>query len=308
MKVLYLLFLFSISFATNSNAQLWEKFKKKTKDKISERVIDKVENEISEDIANRAMKNLDNLYENLWRKSYNEANGEDLNEAEFEEMISTMGDDLNEALGELNKAADVPDQYVFNIIVDYTSLDENGNQVRSEMYFSRTEGIMGIRAITDDKESIIVMDAENDLMVIYNDNGRKKTAQAIPAMFTMTSALAMTSEEAITYRMPLSPTGRTKNIAGYRSKEYIGEDEDRTYTIYMSSELPFDWRNSYGELLKSIVPAMYDENEQKFEGMMMKSIDRNKDSGKESHWEVNKISKLRTSIVKSDYEFKGLEN
>lgn len=294
--------------ATTGEAQIWKKLKKNVEDKISERIEDKVVNEISEDIADRAMNNIDKIYEDLWRKSYNDANGEDLSEEEFEEMISSMGDDLNEALGELNKAADVPDRYDFNIIVDHTNIDKNGNKTRSEMYFSRTEGIMGIVAETDGKQTTIVMDAENDLMVIYNDNNGQKTAQAIPSMFTMASVLSMTSEESTTYRMPMKPSGRSKSIAGYNSKEFVGEDDDSTYSIYMSTELPFDWRNSYGELLKSVVPKMYEENEQKFEGMMMRFDEKDKTSGKTTEWFVNKISRLNTSLVKSDYDFKGFEN
>jgi len=293
--------------SSSAEAQLWKRLKNKTKDKISERVQNKVENEISEDLANRAMQKIDNIYEDLWRKSYNDANGEDLSEEEFGEMISELGDDLNEALGELNKAADVPERYDFNIIVDYTHIDESGKKTRSEMFFSRTEGIMGILADSDDKETMMVMDADNDLMVIYNEKDGKKTAQAIPAMFTMASALSMTNTESISYTMPLNSTGNSKSIAGYRSMEYVGENEESTYTIYMSNEMPFDWRDSYGELIKSVMPKMYDENEQKFEGMMMMSDDINKKTGRSSHWEVDKISKLKTSIIKSDYEFVGIE-
>jgi len=294
--------------AVPSEAQFWKKLKKNVEDKISERVVDKVENEIAEDIADRAMKKIDNLYEDLWRKSYNDANGEDLNEEEFEVMISEMGDDLTEALGELNKAADVPDRYDFNVIVDYAATDESGKETSSEIYFSRTDGIMGLLGNKENKDVIIVMDADNDLMVYYSEKNGKKTAQAIPALFTMASALSMTSEESTTYRLPMKATGVTKSISGYRSKEYKGEDEDSSFLIYMSTEIPFDWRKSYGELLKSVIPNMYEENEEKLEGMMMKVIDTNKKNGKTSHWEVNKISNMRTSIIKSDYEFNGVEN
>ena len=294
-------------FSLSADAQLWEKFKKNTQDKISERIVDKVENDISEDLADRAMRQLDNIYEDLWRKSYNDANDEDLSEEEFSEMLTDMGDDFNEALGELNKAAEVPEQYDFNVIVDYTSTDNTGKNVRSEMYFSRTGGIMGLLGVEDGKENIIVMDADNDLMVFFNEKNGKKTAQAIPAMFTIASAMSMGSEESTNYTLPMKSTGRSKSIAGYQSKEYIGENEESTYEIYMSTDLPFDWRNSYGELLKSVIPNMYEENEQKLEGMMMKMIDKDKETGKTTLWEVNKISRLRTSIIKSDYEFIGMD-
>lgn len=295
-------------FASNADAQLWKKFKENTKDKISKRVQDKIENEISEDLANRAMQKVDNLYEDLWRKSYNDANDEDLSKEEFEDLLKQTGDDLNEALGELNKAADVPPSYNFNVIVDYISTDPSGDELRSEMYFSRSEGIMGILTDNNDKQSIMVMDAENDLMVIYNDINGKRTAQAIPAMFTMTSALSMTSTEAMEYRLPLKLSGRTATIAGYSSREYVGEDEESTFSMYFSNELPFDWRESYGELIKSIVPKMYDENEQKFEGMMMKSVDTNKQTGKSNYWEVKKISNMKTRILKSDFKFQGIDS
>ena len=309
MKITTLVFTSLLLLITiNVDAQLWKKFKEKTKDKISKRVQDKVENEISEDLANRAMQKLDNLYEDLWRKSYNEANEEDLSKEEFEDLLKQTGDDLNEVLGELNKAAEVPASYNFNVIVDYISKDASGDELSSEIYFSRSEGIMGILTDNNNKQSIMVMDAENDLMVIFNDINGKRTAQAIPAMFTMASALSMTSTEAMEYTLPLKLSGNKESIAGYSSREYIGEDDESTFQLYLSDELPFDWRDSYGELIKSVVPKMYDENEQKFEGMLMKSVETDKKTGKSNYWEVKKISNLKTRILKSDFEFQGIDN
>jgi len=307
MKLRFFLCLMLAIFSSNAmEAQIWKKFKKQANEKFKEKLEDKVVNEISEDLSNRAMSKVDKLYENLWRKSYNEANGEDLNEEEFEALLTSAGNDLNEALGELNKAADVPEQYEFNVIVDYSSVGFDGKELRSEMYFSRTEAIMGILVESDKGQVITVMDAERDLMVMYSDKNGKRSAQAIPALFTMATALSLSSEEAQSYQLPMSPTGKSKNIAGYRSKEYIGEDDESTFRFYMSNELPFDWRNSYGELLKSVIPKMYDENEKALEGMMMETSETQKDTGKKSFWKVNKISKMKTSLNKSEYEFAGI--
>lgn len=293
-------------FVSNADAQLWKKFKERTKDKIKERVEDKVVNEVSEDISNRAMQKVDEIYEDLWRKTYNNANDEDLSEEEFEAMLGELGGDLNEALGELNKAADVPDRYEFTVIVDHSSTDEHGEKMKSEMYFSRTEGIMGILTEADNSQLITVLDADRDLMVMFNDKNGEKSAQAIPAMFTMASMLSMTSEEAQNYELTMKSAGGSKTIAGYSCRKYIAEDDESTFTFYISNELPFDWRSSYGELLKSVVPKMYDENENKLEGMIMQSTETNKKTGKKSHWVVNKISRLNTTIRKSEYTFTGI--
>lgn len=304
---LFLCLITGLICCNNINAQLWKKFKEQTKEKLKERIEDKVVNEISEDVSNRAMEKIDNLYEDLWRKSYNDANGEDLNQEEFEQLLAETGENFNEALGELNKAADVPDQYRFNVIVDYSSVDFEGEEMRSEMYFSRTEAIMGILVESHNGQVITVMDAERDLMVMYSDKNGKRSAQAIPALFTMASALSLTSHEAQAYELTMTATGNTQTIAGYRSKEYKGEDEEGTFRFYMSNELPFDWRNSYGELIKSVIPKMYDQNEKALEGMMMKATETRKDSGKSNYWEVKKISKMTTTLQKSDYEFAGIQ-
>ena len=293
-------------FVCKAEGQLWKKFKEKTEEKFKKRVEDKVVNEVSEDISNRAMQKVDEIYDDLWRKTYNNANDEDLSEEEFEAMLSELGGDLNEALGELNKAADVPNQYDFNVIVDHSSIDENGEKMKSEMYFSRTEGIMGILTERDKGQLITVLDADRDLMVMFNDKNGERSAQAIPAMFTMASMLSMTSEEAQNYELNMQTAGGSKTIAGYNCKKYIAEDEESTFTFYISNELPFDWRSSYGELLKSVVPKMYDENENKLEGMIMQSTETNKRTGKKSYWEVNKISRLNTTILKSDFTFTGI--
>lgn len=77
------------------------------------------------------MQKIDNIYEDLWRKSYNNANDEDLSQEEFEELLAQTGEGLSEALGKLNKAADVLDRYEFIVIIDYSSVDFDGENHRS---------------------------------------------------------------------------------------------------------------------------------------------------------------------------------
>lgn len=82
---------------------------------------------------------------------------------------------------------------------------------------------------SDAGQVITVMYAQRDLMGMFSNKNGKKSAQAIPALFTISTALSLTSQEAQSYQLSMNATGNSQSIAGYRTKEYQGEDEGSNF-------------------------------------------------------------------------------
>lgn len=308
MKIFQLLIL-SILFVIPqiTNAQLFGKLKKAVQDKVEQRIEDKIVEELSEELANRAMKPINKAFDEFLKSSYENETGEKWDQAKFDSVMTASGEAYVDFLEGMNKAANVPEEYVFDVVLDVETQEESKEKNRTEMMFSTTSSVMGFHQNFDDDDIMMVMDPDNDLMVMFNL--KEKTAQAMPSMFTLTKGLAAVYIEDTDYQvLSFEETGKTKKIAGYNSKEFKGETTDAKFSTYLSTELPFDWKDMYGGLIESIAPKIYNENYRKLEGMMMKSENIDKETNKKSKWEVKKVSTVKEKITKGDFQFVGINS
>lgn len=295
-----------ISFPLTSDAQLLGRLKRAVKDKVEKRIEDKIVEELSEELANRAMKPINKAFDEYLKSSYETETGEKWDQAKFDSLMTASGEAYMDFLGGMNKAANVPAEYVFDIVLDIETQEENDQKHRTEMYFSLSNSAMGFHQKEDKQDMIIIMDPDNDVMVMFNVKENK--AQAMPSMFSITKgvAAAYVEEEDLAISN-FEATGKTKKIAGYNSSQYKGETKDDKFTTYLTTDLPFDWKDTYGGLIESIAPKMYNENYNQIKGMMMRSESINKESKKKSSWEVKKVSEVTKKIKKADFEFPGVE-
>ena len=290
----------------NSNAQLFGKLKKAVQDKVEQRIEDKIVEELSEELANRAMKPINKAFDDYLKASYENETGEKYDQAKFDSLMAESGAAYMDFLGSMNKVANVPSQYDFEYVLEIETQEESKEKEYTKMFFTKDTGVMGFHQTQDGQDMLMIMDPENDLMAIFNNED--KTAQAVPSMFTLTNSLAAAYIDEEDYKIwSFEPTGKTKKIAGYNSKEYKGETEFDKFSTYVTNELPFDWRDTYGGLLQAISPKLYnDESYEQLNGMMMKSESYDKETKKKSKWEVKKVSSEGFSIIKADYQFNGL--
>lgn len=290
----------------NSNAQLFGKLKKAVKDKVEQRIEDKIVEELSEELANRAMKPINQAFDDYLKASYENETGEKYDQAKFDSLMAESGAAYMDFLGSMNKVANVPAQYDFQYVLEIETQEESKDKIKTKMFFTKDTGVMGFHQTEDGQDMFMIMDPENDLMALFNNED--KTAQAMPSMFTLTNSLAAAYVDEEDFKIwSFEPTGKTKKIAGYNSKEYKGETEFDKFSTYVTDELPFDWRDTYGGLLQAISPKLYnDESYEDINGMMMMSESYDKETKKKSKWEVKKVSSEGFSIRKADYQFNGI--
>lgn len=289
-----------------TNAQLLGRLKRAVQDKVEQRIEDKIVEELSEELANRAMKPINKAFDEYLKSSYETETGEKFDQAKFDSVMTASGEAYMAFLGGMNKTANVPAEYSFDVILDVETQEENDEKQRTEMLFSTTTSAMGFHQKENDEDMLIVFDPDNDVMVMFNLKENK--AQAMPSMFTLTKSIASVyvEEEDIAI-IGFKATGKTKKVAGYNSKEYKGETKEANFSTYLTTELPFDWKDMYGGLIESISPKMYHESYDQINGMMMKSESIDKETKKKSKWEVKKVSEVNKKILKADYKFPGVE-
>lgn len=308
MKTIQLLILSFLFLAPQiTHAQLLGKLKRAVQDKVEQRIEDKIVEELSEELANRAMKPINKAFDEFLKSSYENETGEKFDQAKFDSVMTAAGGAYMDFLEGMNKAANVPEEYVFDVVLDVETQEESKEKNRTEMMFSTTSSVMGFHQNFDDDDIMMVMDPDNDLMVMFNL--KEKTAQAMPSMFSLTKGLAAVYVEDSDYKViSFEETGKTKKIAGYNSKEWKGETTDAKFSTYLSTELPFDWKDMYGGLIESIAPKIYNENYKNINGMMMKSENVDKETNKKSKWEVKKVSTASEKIKKGDFKFTGINS
>jgi len=306
-QLLFIILLFITPGLTN--AQLLGKLKRAVQDKVEKKIEDKIIEELSEELANRAMKPINKAFDEYIKSSYENETGEKYDQAKFDSLMEASGEAYMDFLGGLNKAANIPDEYSFDYELKIETQEESKEKINTKMYFSKDSGVMGMHQSNDGEEILMVMDPDNDLMALFNQ--KDKTAQAMPSMFKLTRAVTSSYIEEVEEDYTLSSfeaTGKSKKIAGYKCIEYKGDSPAMKFSTYITTELPFDWRDAYGGIIQSISPRLYNQEGYKdIKGMMMKSESYDKETKKKSKWEVKKVSDNGFKISKSDYTFNGVQ-
>lgn len=293
--------------ASESNAQLLNRLKKRTMDKIENRIEDKIVEEVSSELARRAMRPIDQAVDNMIKQSYRDEYGEDLTDEEIEEIMNSAGKNYAAFLEGMNKAADLPPSYNldFSMIVEHEDYKKKKSQ--SEFFFSKDKPIIAIKQVSEEQQ-LVLIDMEKDIIVLYSEKDGKKTAQALPSMMKIAGAMIAAEDANMKEeyaKMKIEGPGKSKTIAGYKAFQYKAEDEEFKYEYYMSSDLPFNWDNTFAESLKQFAPNAYNASTQQFTGMVMEGETYHKKKKKKSKWKTKSISEKMTNIQNSDYTFPG---
>lgn len=276
-------------------------------DKIENRIEEKIVEEVSSELARRAMKPIDQAVDNMIKQSYRDEYGEDLTDEEIEEIMNSAGKNYSAFLEGMNKAADLPPSYNldFSMIVEHE--DYKKNKSESEFFFSKDKPIIAIKQISEDQQ-LVLIDMEKDIIVLYSEKDGKKTAQALPSMMKIAGAMIAAEDAKMQEeydKLKVEGPGKSKTIAGYKSYQYKAEDEEFKYEYYMSSDLPFNWDNTFAESLKQFAPNAYNASTKQFQGMVMEGETYHKKKKKKSKWKTKSISEKSTNIQNSDYTFPG---
>ena len=160
-------------------------------------------------------------------------------------------------------------------------------------------------------QAMFIIDAENGATIMLSEDKGQKTG-IVYGMGSFMESLGKTYEDEVT-NVPQSPedylanpnvkkTGRTKNIAGYKSEEYIFSDEDTESEIWITKDLKMNTQDFFGALFKVNMSS----NSIGW-GYMMETTSKNKKNGEKMIMQVTKVDKnTNKKFNLSDYQITNM--
>ncbi len=299
--IFHLIYIISFSLIVQGPMQaqfggLKDKIAKRTKDKLERKAEQKLVEEISEELARRAFKPIDKAMDNMLRSSYEEENG---GEVDWE----NDGGAFQAYLESLNKSASVPASYTFDVQMEMEIKDYEKEKHEMTYLFSKTGAYFGIIQYEDKKETMMVFDNENNVMVIYSEDDGDKTAQAVPSMMNLAGVfVAQEMEKEGEKKFDIKKTGKTKKIAGYQTDEYEIDSEDDFAKCYIAKEFPVSFAEAMGSTIQGFLPPNYSQTMDLMDGMVLESEHNSKkDKKKKSTMKTKKVKEETFTIDNSDY-------
>lgn len=285
-----------------AEAQLLKRVLNRATDKIANKVEDKIVEGISEEIANRAMRPIDDWYEQVFREQYKATYGKEYDDSEYEndeERAAAMSAMMSSMFG----STEIADSYSFSHVMEVDMYDYGAKKPnKMKLLISTDSDIFGVKQESGD-DQLIVWDFGKDVMVLFNE--KEKTAMGMPSFMKMASKMAAHSvdQELSDENFTIEKTSKTKKILGYKAQKYEFSTDDETGEAFMTDEIGFSWKDSYGKMMKDLAPNFYRDNEV-FAGNMMvlESVNKRKSDKKKSKWITRKIDDKGYKIKTSDYK------
>lgn len=308
MNRLLLLLLTLAIFTQEAEAQLFKKLKKAVGDKIERKVEDRLVDELSEELARRAVKPIDNAFDDMFRNSYKEQYGKEYDDSEYEGDPEKQAEMMNALLGSMYGNVELPDSYDFKykVVIDVHDFGEKKSNEMT-MLIDPDGGGFGMEQKENGEDQIMIFDTKKDQVIIFNN--KEKTAMAIPNVMKMAGTFGRKAmEDEMEKNMKkFEKINKTKDIIGYKSQGYKYESDEDKGEFFVTTNLPFDWTDSFGGLVEQISPNFYKEHpEYKIAGMLMYAKTKRKSDGKESKWEVKKIDDNGLHLKCSDYKLANM--
>jgi hypothetical protein len=272
---------------------------------LERKIEDKIVDAITDEIARRAFRPVEQAIDSMMRQKYRDSiNGG--KEVDWDKAGAAYG----QFLEDMNKAVDLPESYVFDIIQEVETTDYKGKKNQMKLYYAKTEAIMGMENMDEEKSTqLVVMDLNRDVMVLYTtDKKGQKKAQAIPSVMKFGGAMAASvksDEREKPSDLKIEKTGKTKKIAGYTGHQYKGESKDVELDMYVCEDLKTSWSSKTATYMQTVAPAAYMESIRNIQGGIMLAFDNTKKEGdkEKTSWNTRKLSEKTFLIKNADYTF-----
>ena len=271
------------------NAQIFGRIMDRAKDKIVDKVEDKVVERISEEIARAAMKPIDKALDDMLRERFEQDSINGKTDRNYGDFVTAFMQPI-----------DLPATYTFDMVLEAETKDYDGDKNKMDMMLTKDGSAIGIVQNEDGKKSMMVFDLKNDIMAIYSEENGEKKVYAMTSLLSLTGAAMLTADnEEDEFEIIVEKTGKTKKIAGYQTDEWKIEDTETKSKVYVATDFPISWKESYGPFLKQVLPTT--RRDQMPQGMVLKSESKTKKKNKKSKFEVKKVIDAPTSITNSEY-------
>jgi hypothetical protein len=122
-----------------------------------------------------------------------------------------------------------------NFAMEFEALSrETGKKEKSLMIFDFKNKAMLILADKDGEKSGIAMNFEPDS--IQQEKGKDELAEPVP------------QEDLSVYNMNYKATGRTKNVLGYKCKEYVYENSEGKVELWATNDIKYNYSEAFGHM------------------------------------------------------------
>jgi len=263
-------------------------------------LVDKASDALAGAILRRAERELDKVLRETYEKQ----------EAEARERGETPKyRDYGGFLEAMNKAADVPAAYNFDLKLD-CAIPSGKDEPQDIVYlFDQEGGVIAFESEAEGSKTLMVMDMDKDLIIMYQDNNGEKKATALPSMMSLGAAMARSEMEEVTGEMAnLKATGKSRKIAGYNCNEYEYTYEKEKSLSYVSTDLDFNWPKAFGKMMDKFMPEKNSLPAEAFQGMALEAISYNKKGKEETRWTTNKVSKEKITLNNEEWNFQNFES
>lgn len=297
-KFLSVLFLFSLIY-TSTDAQILNRVLRRTQDKLERALVEKASDAMARALMREIDKKVNEALYREWERqdSIAAANGETPTYADYESFLKGM-----------NKAAEVPPAYEFDLQL-YVTMSEKGEDDRDYIYhFGKEAGVFALES-EDPKEgkAIFLMDSERDIVVVYNEKDGEKTASALPNMMGLAGVYAKGAMEE-QGDVSVKATGKSKKVAGYDCDEYEITWDKESSLSYVTKDLPKDWPEVFGQMMKQFVSKEQMNQMDQMDGMVLESNQLNKRGKVESSWVTTKVNTELTKLDNGAYDFRDFSS
>ncbi|MEL6389732.1 MAG: DUF4412 domain-containing protein [Bacteroidota bacterium] len=287
--------------AGQAQAQLFKKLTNRVADKVAQRAEDKLVEELSEEIANRAMRPLDKAFDDMFRAQYKEQYGEEWDDSEYEGDPEAEQAAMTAMMSSMFGNVDIPEQFSFDYTIEFETYDYGAKKPNTAiMMISTTSTAFGMKTEAEGESATIIYD--NDNMYLFNE--KEKTVMAMGGIMGMASAISSAAiEENMPQLIKFEKTGKSKKILGYSSDQFKIETDEDKGEAYISTDLPFDWKDAFGGMMEQLAPNYYKEHpEYKIDGMLLEAKSKRKSDKKETKWITKDISNKTVTIKSSNYK------
>lgn len=199
---------------------------------------------------------------------------------------------------------DLPSSYSFDFMISYSMSDASGQESEYSTWVSKGEKYSMIK--TSEDPNMMIMDDERQIFITLDDKEKEATAMSSKMMGNMGNMAAQKNAGDNTGNN-LSKTGRTKNILGYKSEEYIIETPNREakVVIWLSNDVGINVSQESPMLTSLFQGASFGKEQ----GGFLMELHSIESGGQESHMTVKEISKRGKTIRMKDYKVtKGFGN
>lgn len=298
---LFIAIVIVLAFASTSYSQgFFNKLADKAIDRTVQKASDKLVDELAEKIANQAVKPINSFIDSLFVESYERESGEKYDPDNSAKMA--------EALSSMFGTVELPESYEFDYTMDIEVKDFGERKAnKMKLFVCKNKAYFGMEQEQNDKKMLIVFDNENSAMVTYDFGKNESMAIPLNSKLMSTFGEMAMEEEVAKQNLKVEETSKSKKIIGYQSKKYLYKTDDAESEVYISTEVPFTWDDSFGSMMTQFAPNFYKNNpEHHLTGMMLEAKSKRKEDGKKSEWKAKKLKEEKVTLNNGDFKQRSL--